>query len=222
MVFSGCNQTHPFMIILFDQTALTPKKTSVYLCLIFVTCFLSWLLKQEALDHLSLRLYAFVLSLICTSMFMEMTHPSHIMLKGYVHQATFTLFQWFNGGLYASMLVFIFMLFEHIYRIYHVETITYLPFIHLFLDQIILFLFLTPLAKLKHQTYGYILWMLYLLFQYVNDYMHAKIIYAIIPFFQMDILRYNLAISYKLCYICIGCLIFLPKQRYFKKIKVLR
>ena len=169
-----------------------------------------------------MRLYAIALSFMCSMIYIDMTHPSEVMLKSYINSQKIIIFKWFNGFFYALILTLILMLFENIYRFYHQIDLLIFPFFHLFLDQLILYLFLTPLLKLKHQTYGFMVIMFYLFFQYLNDHIHSIQIYALLPFYQDHILGYELAISYKLCYISLGCLIFLPKQRYFAKIKVLR
>ncbi|HAX03284.1 MAG TPA: hypothetical protein DEA30_06040 [Acholeplasmataceae bacterium] len=180
--------------------------------LLFMTLCLSFYLRKEGYSSIIPRLYTLTLSLAISWVFLEMTHPSEVMLKSYYTISKIASFKWFNGTLYALIITIIFYLYESILHAFGFEMIDPWILLHLLTDIVLILVFTLPLIYLKHQSLGFIPAILYIVFQYFSDQFDSLTLYHIIPFYQPMILTYRLAIIYKLCYISLGYLLCLPKR----------
>ncbi len=79
--------------------------------------------------------------------------------------------------------------------------------LHLWLDVIILYLFSHLLASEKTKTLMLIFPLVYMIFQLLMQDQSSLRLYVILPLYQQEILRYELAVVYKLWYIGLGFII---------------
>lgn len=201
------------MMHLFDLTTWNKKKKVMCTLLFLITLGLSFYLRIEGYLSIVSKLYSLTLFLCVSWIFLEMTHPSEVMLKSYDSMMKIIFYKWLNGMIYAFLMILAYYLFERCLDALNFMMINPMILLHLFMDIGLILVMMLPLIYLKHQSLGFIPAILYMFFQYFSDQFDSLILYQIIPFYQPMILTYRLAITYKLCYISLGYLLCLPNVR---------
>lgn len=108
--------------------------------------------------------------------------------------------------LYIGLMVYYYLLF-YVFKSHLPIKINVYPFIHLFLDALILLNFVLYLIRDKYKVFSIVIGIFYMIYQFVQeDFFHLSISY-LFPFKNDHFESYLLAIPYKLCYIILGLLL---------------
>lgn len=108
--------------------------------------------------------------------------------------------------LYLSLMVYYYALFylfkPHLSIFVHIKT-----FVHLYLDAIILLIFVLYLIRDKYKMFSIIFGILYMINQFIQEDVSHLGLYYLFPFKNEFFESYMLAIPYKLCYISLGLIL---------------
>lgn len=205
------------MIHLFDQMSLPfKKKVMLILLSLFIIIFLLFIVKDDTVnedDHfLHIKMLSFLLPLMITWITIDMIHPHDRMLESYFGLSYVFNKKVENMMIYSFLFAFTYYAIYLQYQMIFHQTLPkladlYMVF-HLSLDLLMVSLASLILAKKKHPTIGFIIPIAYIMIMLITEYQQNDLLYLFIPIFQPIILGYNLALPYKVCYICLGYTIY--------------